>query len=105
MSREKINLVASGIGSFDKYSACRAGGCHAIKVQTMTCSDLLKHEGVPHYLKIDIEGRDIGCLKNIMEHRCGSSQLPLYVSFENYGLDTFAWYYKENGDWKGLMKL
>lgn len=104
---EELNVVVTGAGSFDKYSACRAGGCHAIRVETKTCSDLLDEQGVPYYFKTDIEGRDIGCLKNIMANRCGSSQLPKYISFENFGLDTFAEYFElsGNGDWKGLLKM
>lgn len=97
--------IISGFASFTKYSACRmTGQCHALKIPTLTCSDLLKNEGTPHYMKLDIEGQDIECLKNIMQNRCGA-ELPQYVSFENFGLDTFAAYYEEGGKVKELMKL
>merc|ERR1712187_845838 len=66
----------------------------------MTCSDLLEQEGVPHYFKVDIEGLDVACVRNVMENRCGSSQLPKYISFENYGFDTFG-----KGEWKELVKM
>jgi len=104
--REKYEKLLSGGGSFTAAFACRGASCYSVKVPTMSCTKLLEAEGNPYYMKIDIEGKDISCLMDVMENRCGS-QLPPYVSFENYGFDTWVakGFGNPLGDAKKLMAL
>jgi FkbM family methyltransferase len=50
-----------------------------IEVPVVNFSECLKKYGIPHYLKIDIEGMDTVCLKVLMDFR----QKPDYVSIES----------------------
>jgi FkbM family methyltransferase len=65
--------------SFDKDKATRAGtSATAIVVPTVRFADLLSEFPTPLCVKIDIEGNDALCLREL--ERC--SALPAYVSFE-----------------------
>ena len=55
-----------------------AGTLQTISVQTLSFSSLVEEFGVPHYLKIDIEGADILCLHGLV----GQPDVPSYVSIE-----------------------
>lgn len=55
-----------------------------IHVKCTTFQTILRQHGVPYYLKIDIEGADILCLKALMEF----NERPKYISIEA-GLDSF----------------
>lgn len=50
-----------------------------IEVESVTFSSLLRRFGRPYYLKIDIEGADILCLKDLLLFR----NRPQYVSIES----------------------
>jgi len=50
-----------------------------ITARSVTLSDLFEKFGVPHYLKIDVEGADHSVLAQLQ----GSELLPLYVSVED----------------------
>lgn len=50
-----------------------------IEVPIVDFSECLKKYGIPHYLKIDIEGMDIVCLRALLEFE----QRPDYVSIES----------------------
>lgn len=61
----------------DNHPLCE---CKKVDVQSTTCEELILEHGVPHYLKIDIEGFDGHCLKKLATLPCSS--LPEYISFE-----------------------
>lgn len=64
--------------SFDKAVASRMGKRHhAIDVYCRPFGDVLREQGIPYYLKIDIEGHDHYCLEGI-----DPQDLPRYVSVE-----------------------
>lgn len=49
-----------------------------IKVETTTLHDLYRQYGVPHYMKVDIEGADVFVAKQVAEYEAK----PEYISFE-----------------------
>jgi FkbM family methyltransferase len=53
-----------------------------VVVPRLPPEDLFAHYGVPYYLKIDIEGNDVLCLKAL---KCGD--LPAFCSWEAGGLE------------------
>jgi hypothetical protein len=66
--------------SFSKAIASRGGTGHQpFPVQIVPFADILKEYGVPHYLKIDIEGNDRICVNALRP----SEILPLYISVES----------------------
>jgi FkbM family methyltransferase len=68
---------AALLNSFDRSLATR-NGCQVseITVPTRTFTSILAEHGVPHFLKIDIEGADDACL-NVLDR-----DVPQYLSFE-----------------------
>jgi len=65
--------------SFGEAIASREGAvCHQIQVFCRSFKSVLAEFGMPYYLKLDIEGREIFCLRDLI----GSEELPQYVSFE-----------------------
>jgi FkbM family methyltransferase len=65
--------------SFDRTIASRDGTPHQpVSVPVLPFSQLLAEHGVPHYLKIDIEGNDRLCLDGLK-----GAKLPKYVSVES----------------------
>lgn len=58
-----------------------------IEVATIRFADVLREHGMPHFLKIDIEGGDRVCLRELFDFR----DRPRYVSIE-----------AEQRDWAGL---
>jgi FkbM family methyltransferase len=65
--------------SFDKSIASRDGTAHRpISVPVVPFSQLLSENGVPHYLKVDIEGNDRLCVNALR----GTSRIPRYISVE-----------------------
>src|ERR1700685_1184264 len=66
--------------SFEHRIASRGGsGCHSVEVQTIPFRKLLGQFGVPEYLKIDIEGADALCIRDLPR-----DQLPHYISCEDW---------------------
>lgn len=64
--------------SFNREIASRDGvGHRAIPVPVVTLAILLEEYGVPHYLKIDIEGNDSQCVEALK-----GTELPKYISVE-----------------------
>jgi FkbM family methyltransferase len=64
--------------SFDRANAARDGSAHhEISIQCCRFGDILSEYGTPFYLKIDIEGSDVHCLREL-----SGRQLPRYVSVE-----------------------
>jgi FkbM family methyltransferase len=65
--------------SFDRTMASRTGvATKSAVVQTMPFSEILSEYGVPHYLKIDIEGHDRLCVEGL-----SADMLPTYISVES----------------------
>jgi FkbM family methyltransferase len=65
--------------SFDRACASRDGTAHIpVSVSTVPFSRLLAEYGVPHYLKIDIEGNDRLCIDALR-----GSEIPKYISVES----------------------
>jgi FkbM family methyltransferase len=66
---------------FSSFDATRAGRnglkCRPIEVECVTFDVILEKYGIPHYLKIDIEGAEPHCLKHL-----SPKQLPQYISVE-----------------------
>src|SRR5450755_2934941 len=72
--------------SFDATRAGRSGlKCHSIEVECVTFDTILKKYGIPHYLKIDIEGAEPYCLKHLppthLPHTCLSKPRTFSGSF------------------------
>jgi FkbM family methyltransferase len=64
--------------SFDRSIASREQSAHReITVPCVRFRSVLQKHGVPHYLKIDIEGNDVCCLKDLTP-----ATAPEYVSVE-----------------------
>lgn len=77
-----INDENRELSSFDPAFATRFGGeCRPVTVACERFADLLSQYGVPFYLKIDIEGADQLCLRDL-----DKSDLPNYVSTEAHSL-------------------
>lgn len=78
-----INARHSEWSSFDRDVASRDGShSDAVVVPCTTFDRILAAHGVPFYLKIDIEGSDIHCLRAL-----SPGDLPQFVSIEAHALD------------------
>jgi len=78
-----INEERDVFSSFDLARATRGGmPCHSVVVECITFDALLKKHGVPHYLKLDVEGAEPHCLASLQ-----SMGLPQYISVEAESLD------------------
>ena len=65
--------------SFDRSIASRQGmKHHAVEVPTRTFGEILEEYGVPLYLKIDIEGNDHLCVRELARRA-----LPQFISLES----------------------
>lgn len=65
--------------SFHKGIAARNGFAnHAIRIPTTRFASVLRRFGIPHFLKIDIEGNEMLCLDDL-----SASTLPRYISIES----------------------
>ena len=72
--------------SFDRKIASRDGlPHHSIQIPCQTFGWILANYGIPHFLKIDIEGHDYLCIEALK----GASDLPAYLSVELGNLDRF----------------
>jgi FkbM family methyltransferase len=75
-----VNLDNDHWSSLDIGWAGRdASRCKKVQVRCVTLADLFGEFGVPHYLKIDVEGVD----QTVIEQLRGRDVLPLYVSVED----------------------
>jgi FkbM family methyltransferase len=73
-----VNRANSTWSSFYRELAAREGTeAIPVDVPSVTMGELLERHGVPHYLKIDIEGMDAECLR-----WPDPANLPRYVSLE-----------------------
>jgi FkbM family methyltransferase len=75
-----VNTDKDDWSSFDHEKATRNGtNAYEIAVRCVPFETVLHDHGIPYYLKIDIEGRDLLCLQ-ALDRR----DLPVYVSTEMY---------------------
>jgi FkbM family methyltransferase len=75
-----INTAATIWGTIRGEWATRdAENIKRIVVPSVTFGSLLERYGIPHYLKIDIEGADTLCLEGLFQIR----ERPAFVSFES----------------------
>ena len=66
--------------SFEHRVASRRGSpCHSIEVHTMRFRQVLEQFSIPEYLKIDIEGADPLCVRDLPRE-----PLPPYISVEDW---------------------
>jgi len=64
--------------SFHEKLACRVGQqYHSIEIHTQRFCEILDEYGVPFYLKVDIEGSDYLCLRDL-----AGGPLPRFISVE-----------------------
>lgn len=80
-----VNKYRSEWSSFHPEIASRGDPVDEVVVQTVTSSDLFRTYGVPHYVKIDIEGHD----QLVVYEIAGLALKPSYLSFENGDLALF----------------
>jgi len=79
-----LNKLNSVWNSFDKNIGTREGSDYEIiKVKTTSIDKIVKEKGVPHYMKIDIEGNDILCLTALLN----CEERPKYISVEMNDID------------------
>lgn len=72
--------------ALDRDVAARDGHeVQEVTVDTAPLTDLFERHGVPHYLKVDIEGKDIVCMEGLQG--LAKADLPAYVSVEAHGLE------------------
>jgi len=78
-----INEERDVFSSFNRTKASRGGmRCRSVDVDCVTFGTLLKKHGVPHYLKLDVEGGEAHCLTSLQ-----SFELPKYISVEAENLE------------------
>jgi FkbM family methyltransferase len=74
--------------SYAEHGRKMRGELRAIEVETTTVIDLIREHGVPHRMKVDIEGVDYLCLLDLFD-----SDLPAHLSIErpkSFGDQMFA---------------
>jgi len=73
-----INEVRPALNSFSRHLTARSGEPHhSISIQCKRLDEILSEYGIPHYMKIDIEGSDIVCCNQL-----SPSTRPKYISVE-----------------------
>jgi len=78
-----INPRKTVWSSLDRSVADRdGGGCVVARVECVTLDQLIDMYGVPYFMKIDIEGADIHCLRALTP-----ATAPQYVSVEAHRLE------------------
>jgi FkbM family methyltransferase len=70
--KPEFNSFHRQIAARDSYSH------HSTQIPVLRFASVIERYGIPHYLKIDIEGNDMLCLDGL-----NSSTLPKYVSVES----------------------
>lgn len=100
-----VNTIHDKFGSFYESIGCRLPSgedpqktkdgsvdhtyCRQIKVDTITCADLLRTHGTPQYLKVDVEGMDKTCLRSLFD--LDGALRPQFVSKENLDITDFEY--------------
>lgn len=100
-----INSFNDVFSSFDSELGCRSANWHQAQLSTaesctvqhiftISCSDIISIFGVPVYLKIDIEGRDVDCIRSLIGY---PHLLPRYISIEGLPNAEFAQIFRALG--------
>jgi FkbM family methyltransferase len=77
-----INDTDSGWSSLDPERGKEGGKYQEVEISTVSIADLFDRNGVPWYLKIDIEGTDEIVIRGLPRN----GRVPRYLSFElNHG--------------------
>jgi len=96
------NRCSKEWNSFIKTVGCRAcqpphavdlNACDQVQVTSTNCMGIFGTFGVPHYLKLDIEGAEMGCFRAMQTLPTGMT-LPHYVSAEITQLEYIDTLYK-----------
>ena len=72
-----VNEANDTQSSFNEARAKRYGPCREIRVPCIPLSAVMEQQGVPYYMKVDIEGYDYLCIRAL-----NSKNLPKYISVE-----------------------
>jgi FkbM family methyltransferase len=80
-----VNLYDDHWSSLYPELGKRADKFTTIKVKTLRFDTLIAEYGVPHYLKVDIEGGDLTVLRQL----ANVSEKPRFISVEENGLECF----------------
>ncbi len=75
---QKESAHSTTVESLRDFWVARGESFKTIEVETISPSALIERFGVPHYIKIDIEGQDVNFIKGLQKRE----QAPLYISFE-----------------------
>jgi FkbM family methyltransferase len=78
-----VNHLNNGWSSFIPEAGKRGGDFSVISVPTIPIADVFSEFGTPYYLKIDIEGNDWFCVRDL-------PATPTYVSVEAHRLEYLA---------------
>jgi FkbM family methyltransferase len=79
------NITCDHWSSFDPSYGCRGNTEYEIiDVECVVFEDLIVKHGCPYYLKVDIGGRD----KTVLAHLVKNSTRPVFLSVEEFDLDT-----------------
>lgn len=70
--------------SFIEHLGVRGGKYRVVEIPCIPVTDLFDKYGMPHYLKIDIEGLDIEVVRQLTKY----SKRPRYISVEDGGIAT-----------------
>jgi len=62
-----------------KRNEARGAMSRSVQIDSTTIGEILSHHGMPFYMKIDIEGADILCLRGLL----GLTDKPRYISAES----------------------
>jgi len=85
-----VNKKLSVWGTADPNWAKRNQGLGAdseeIEVESIRFSDIIEKHGCPHYIKIDIEGADMLCVKALKDAACR----PKFISVESNKISWFG---------------
>lgn len=90
-----LNKCTSEWNSFYSSVGCRAcdpphqenpAACDQYHLQAMQCGQIIATFGMPHYLKLDIEGAETGCFE-ALQHRGAGVTLPPFISAEITQID------------------
>lgn len=86
-----INTRNTELSSFDRSFASRFGGeLITSRVETLPFRTILQDYGTPYYLKVDIEGHDDICLRDL-----DPLHLPQYISAEGHTLSILFLLYEK----------
>jgi FkbM family methyltransferase len=100
-----VNRVWTAFSSinpvFTKRNLAHGFGSDYIEVEAVSFSDIIEEFGMPYYLKIDIEGMDLVCVKALHHF----PDRPKYLSLETAATSGVAEYYQAFSELAELWTL